>query len=85
MRNPFKRVEADAGRHASYDPELPYWVTTDHRVVGTFEEPSSAIARAEAHADLEYPGERIIVTFHGVSIYKTAGRDPLAPLPVRER
>jgi hypothetical protein len=84
MRNPFKRVEADAGRQAHYDPDLPYWAVTDHKVLGTFEEPSSAIARAEAHADMEYPGERIMVMFRGVSIYKTAGRDATAPVPVVE-
>jgi len=61
---------------AHYDPSLPYWVASDHAVWGTFDNGggmANACRLADAVAESEPVGERIMVTLNGVVVYSVRG------------
>jgi hypothetical protein len=56
-----------------FDQDLPYWVSTDHAVHGTFDNATDALALASRIVPTEREGERIFVTFAGVVVWTGRG------------
>lgn len=73
--NPEPQARLHPLMQAHYDPSLPYWVASDHAIWGTFDDAEAAITTAEAVAMVEPIGERVLVTFVGIGVYTTFGRN----------
>jgi hypothetical protein len=65
----------------SLDLSLPFWVSTDLAIAGTFDNPEDAVGLADRVAMVEPKGARVMVTYHGIGFYSTTGHGPHASRP----
>lgn len=55
------------------DTDLPYWISTDREVWATTDDEADAVNFAKRLAVMLAPGERVVVTMMGFSIYTETG------------
>jgi hypothetical protein len=76
-----RKPEADPVKSSlqpNLDLSLPYWVATDENIWATCDSAEEAVEFADRLARVEPVGSRVIVTFCGISFYRTTGHNKWA-------